>query len=267
MSVKKPMLGLCAFSLAKTTAAELIHIAGDNGFASVMLLPDDVPPPPAQIHRLLDENRVTRVVLDGVLGMLPRCRFAAENGITADHHFRAAEIYRATHFNVPHYQGDPATPPGEIVEALKPFCADAARRNIVVSLEFLPGTGIPDMPRALEIIAAVGAPNLGLTVDTWHMARTGATVADLRALPAGIIRDFQISDRAANESTESDSYGRLLPGDGDLPLREIVEAVLANAPDVAIAAEIFSRELHSLPPAEAVRRIAEALREMLKGRI
>lgn len=36
MSAKKPMLGLRAFSLAKTTAAEAIQIAGGTGFSPVM---------------------------------------------------------------------------------------------------------------------------------------------------------------------------------------------------------------------------------------
>jgi sugar phosphate isomerase/epimerase len=254
------MLGLCSGSLAKTSVASLMEIAGAHGFASVMILPDAAPPPPERIRAIRAAHGIRRVILDGVLGMLPRCRFATDHGITADHHFRAAETYGVTHFNVPHYQGDPDTPQAEIVEGLKPFCDRAGRMGIAVSLEFLPGTGIPNIPGALEIIAAVNAPNLGLTVDTWHMARTGATAADIRALPPGIIRDFHLSDRAKGETSASDSFGRLLPGDGDLPLAEIVSAALANSPDLAIAAEVFSHDLQNLTPHDAAGRIGKAVR-------
>ena len=260
----KPALGLCSGSLASTSVAELIGIAGDNGFSSIMILPDSNPPPRGEVRRLLDENRITRVVLDGVLGMLPRCRFAQEHGITAEHHFRAAEIYHVTHFNVPHYQGDPDTPISAFVAALKPFCERTAQQGIVVSLEFLPGTGIPDIPRAMDIITATAAPNLGITIDTWHMARTGATPAEIRALPKGIIRDFHISDRAADQDIESDSFGRRLPGEGDQALGEIIDAVLENAPGMAISAEIFSHDLQNQPPREAARKIAQALQRVVR---
>jgi len=260
------LLGLCYGSLAAVSSRELIRIAGAHGFKSLMLLPDTDPPSAGEMRRWLNESGIQRVVLDGVMGMLPRCRFAAEHGITAEHHFRAAELYSVNCFNVPHYQGDPTTPVAEFAHALRPFCERAARSAITVSLEFLPGTGIPTLERALEIVEVTDVPNLGITLDTWHMARTGVSVNDLRSLPPGIIKDFQLSDRAADQHSKPDSeaFGRLLPGEGAQPLIEIIRAVRKNAPELPVSAEIFSEELQAVPPAEAAQRIARALRSVIE---
>lgn len=40
-----------------------------------------------------------------------------------------------------------------------------------VSIEFVAGTGIPDLPSALDIIARVGG-GLTLLVDTMHLCRS-----------------------------------------------------------------------------------------------
>ena len=136
-----------------------------------------------------------------------------------------------------------------------------------MALEFLPGTGIPDLERTLQIVEAVGAPNLGVALDTWHWARSRASLADLRALPPGIIRDFQISDRSARQDALPDSvqWGRLLPGEGALPLAEIIRIVHTNAPQITLNAEIFSEELQARPPAEAAGDVARALRHVLEA--
>lgn len=260
-------IGLCHGSLREVGAAELVRLAGANGFSSVML-----PPVPraseAEIdgfRALLAENGVRRVVLDGAMAALPRCPFAAEMGWTVDGHFEVAERFAVDCFNVPHYGGDPATTIAELADALGPFCERAARGGQTVALEFLPGTGIPDLERTVRIVEAVGAENLGIALDTWHWARSRATLDDLRALPPGILRDFQISDRSARQDALPDSvqWGRLLPGEGVLPLAEIVRIVRANSPRLTLNAEIFSEALQARPPAEAARDVARALRRLV----
>jgi len=62
---------------------------------------------------------------------------------------------------------------------------------------------------------------------------------------------------------DSEQWGRLLPGEGALPLAEIIRAVHANAPDLTVNAEIFSEELRQREPQDAARTIAEALGRVL----
>ncbi len=260
-------LGLCYGSLCALDADALVAVAGEAGFTSVMLppFPESACGTRAEFRALLDRYGIRRVVLDGTMGMLPRCAFARVNGFTVARHLAAAERFCVDCFNVPHYEGDPRATVAEFVDALAPFCESAATLGASVALEFLPGTGIPDIERALRITEQTGAPNLGIALDTWHWARSRATLDDIRALPPGMIKDFQLSDRAADEDTRPDSiqWGRLVPGEGAAPLAEIIRAVQANAPGMSLNAEVFSQELQALAPQLAAARIAQGLRRII----
>lgn len=266
---ERPEMGLCYGSLREVSADALVVLAGTHGFRGVMLPPFPVSacPSPREFRRLLDTHGIRRVVLDGALGMLPRCPFAAEHGFTPERHLEVARFFGVDCFNVPHYRGDPATPVGEFADRLAPFCEQAAVLGATVALEFLPGTGIPDLERALRIVEATGAPNLGIALDTWHWARTHATLADIRALAPGTVKDFQISDRAANQDAlpDSEQFGRLVPGEGVMPLAELIRAVHANAPGLTANVEAFSHELQAMEPAAAAARIAAGLSRIIDG--
>jgi len=261
--------GLCYGSVRAMGAAAFVRLAGAHGFSGIMLppVPQATPAEVAGFRALLKENGIRRVVLDGVMAPLPRSSFAAEMGWSAETHFEMAERFAADCFNVPHYRGDPKTTVVEFADALGPFCERAARAGITVALEFLPGTGIPDLERALAIAEQVGAPNLGVCLDTWHFARTRGALADLRALPPGALKDFQISDRSAAQDAlpDSEQWGRLVPGDGVLPLAEIVRIVHAMAPELTLNAEVFSEGLQAMEPDHAARAIALGLSRVLDG--
>src|SRR6202012_3096586 len=135
-------------------------------------------------------------------------------------------------------------------------------------IEFIPGTGIPDLPTAAAISSAIGT-STGILVDTWHLARTGGSAAARRALPPGPVRSVQLNDRVAGEGGPADGPGgpvylamanRRLPGDGELPLAGLTGAMLANNPGVAVGIEVFSDEMRALSPYAAAARAAAALR-------
>lgn len=262
-----PPLGLCYGSLSAVDADTFVAIAGAAGFTSIMLppFPESACGTRAEFRALLERHGIRRVVLDGAMGMLPRCDFARDNGFTVARHLATAERFCVDCFNVPHYEGDPRATVAEFADALAPFCESAAALGADVALEFLPGTGIPDIERALRITEQAGAPNLGIALDTWHWARCRATLGDIRALPPGVIKDFQLSDRAADEDSRPDSiqWGRLVPGEGGAPLAEIIRAVQANAPGMSLNAEVFSQELQALAPQLAAARIAQGLRRII----
>ena len=155
-----------------------------------------------------------------------------------------------------------------MVDALGPFAERAAAAGITLALEFLPETAIPDLAAATRLREAVGAPNLGICVDTWHLARTGGGPADIRALPSGAVTEFQINDRDADTPVADATTGwqpndRKLPGEGQLPLVETILAIEANAPGLPINVEVFSETLRNLSLDEAAGRIAAAMRKVL----
>jgi sugar phosphate isomerase/epimerase len=133
------------------------------------------------------------------------------------------------------------------------LCEIAARLEINLCLEFLPIYQVRNLPMALEVLADVGHPRGKLLIDPLHVARAGASVADVAALSSDLITFAQFCDAPANlpgEPTfevllEEAIDGRSTPGAGGLPLRELLEVLPVGLP---LSLELRSRPLRERFP-------------------
>jgi sugar phosphate isomerase/epimerase len=175
---------------------------------------------------------------------------------------RAAAALGARSVNVTHYLGVP-TPFGALTDALAAVSREAAGLGLLVCVEFIPKTSIPDITTAQRLVEASGARNARVLLDTWHHARGGGTLDDVRALPAGSIGAVQLSDRVAPEDRPAGSVfaGRRLPGDGSLPLVDIVAAALSNSPELTIDVEVSNTDFAAMTTDEIVAEAARAATE------
>ncbi len=117
-----------------------------------------------------------------------------------------------------------------------------------------------------ELLDEIGAPNLGVVLDSWHWYTAGETVADLMQLsnqeiiavdlndaPIGIERDLQIDNR------------RELPmATGVIDLKGFMVALKNLDYDGPIRAEPFNKSLDALDDDEAVQQTATALKAALE---
>jgi sugar phosphate isomerase/epimerase len=258
-------LTLCWGTVAATTLDELADAAAAGGF-------DAISATPAMGLGAGRPSTPPVSYVDALLGALPGSppldviepafRRFFEPG--TDNCFRAAALTGAPVLNVAHFLGD-AAPLTAMIDAFGALCTRAAHEGLMLTLEFIPGSGIPDLATALAIVTGTGARNAGVLVDTWHLSRSGGTVADLIAAPAGTLAAIQLSDRRT--STAGGPYvpmsDRLLPGDGELPLAAIVDAIRANRADPIVSVEVFSSALAALPATEAAARAGAATRGAL----
>ena len=154
--------------------------------------------------------------------------------------------------------GAPVTPVEALAEAFGRLCERARGDGLTLSIEFVPGSGIPDIATAAAMVRGAGAG--AIVLDTLHLARSGGGPADLDPATAALIGSLQLSDRSPEQDLEpyTPMRGRKLPGDGALPLAEIVRRVRAARPDVPIGAEILSEEMDRLGPREGARQIRQA---------
>jgi len=136
---------------------------------------------------------------------------------------------------------------GQTKKRFKHLCQRVQGSDIRVALEFLAITEINTLARALEVVNEVGHPAGAVLVDTLHLFRTGAGVEELAALEQNTVSYLQLCDATATlvyqslESVLDDAlFLRNLPGQGELPLAEILQAVDANLP---LSMEIRSRAL------------------------
>ena len=160
----------------------------------------------------------------------------------------------------------PATP--ALIDRFGALCDRAAAGNVGVVLEFLPIFGLRTLDDALDVVRAAARPNGGVLVDTLHLARSGSTPDDLRALDPGLLPYLQLADAPREAPADGISgllhealHGRLLPGEGELPLLDVLRAV----PDVAVSVELRSEALRlAYPePVDRARAVLRATRAVL----
>lgn len=114
------------------------------------------------------------------------------------------------------------------------FAALAADRGMPVTVEFMPGTPVPDLAAGLKFVEASGAANAGILVDAMHFFCSGGAIETLRAAPADRIAYAQLCD--ARQASFYEGYfqdarnERLLPGEGALPLADFLAALPAYCP-------------------------------------
>jgi sugar phosphate isomerase/epimerase len=133
--------------------------------------------------------------------------------------------------------------PGRAADQCACFADLASDRGMTALLEFLPGMPAGyDLPSALAVVRKVDKPNFKLMIDTMHLFRSGGGVADVAALDRSAIGYLQLCDvpavsAYANYADEA-RYDRLSPGDGALPLRDLLKIIPR---DVIVGLEVPMR--------------------------
>jgi sugar phosphate isomerase/epimerase len=128
-----------------------------------------------------------------------------------------------------------------LCELLQPY-------GLSADLEFMPWTAVPDARTALRVVQRAGMPaNAGILVDALHFGRSRTTLDDIRAIPRALLHYAQICDAQAglHFSTEQMIHSarceRLLPGEGTIDVRGLLDALPADLP-ISVEVVNFARE-------------------------
>jgi sugar phosphate isomerase/epimerase len=123
--------------------------------------------------------------------------------------------------------------------------------GVRLALEFVPYTAVRTLAEAREVCGRVGFDRCGLLVDTWHLARSGGSAADLAAVAPHELACVQLADVAvspADDVAEESRRARLLPGEGAVDLGSVAAALAALRYDGPVGLEVLSTELAARPP-------------------
>jgi sugar phosphate isomerase/epimerase len=142
----------------------------------------------------------------------------------------------------------------------------AAARGISTNIEFVASLPIGSLKTALQAIAHVGRPEVGLVIDALHLFRSGASAADVAAIDPQLVRHVQISD-APMKATIADygyeaGFERLPPGEGELPLRELL-ASLPKGATIGLEIPMRARAEAGENPAARLRPCVETTRALM----
>jgi sugar phosphate isomerase/epimerase len=114
---------------------------------------------------------------------------------------------------------------------------------------------------AVELIELVDHEACGVFVDTWQLWETPDLLSEIPRA-AGRIYGLHVADSPAALRSNED---RFVPGEGVIPLAEIVGAVLDTGYDGWIDVELMSRELWALDYHEVLPRCARGITGVLEA--
>ena len=150
------------------------------------------------------------------------------------------------------------------------LCQRAARHGLLVHIEFLPWSKIPDLQTAWDIVREAGEPNGGVAIDSWHFFHQAngdrSNLDVLLDVPGDKVLSLQLSDAPAGvegDPSVASLHSRLLPGDGTLDLPKLLACARRVRASAPVGIEVFSDELHEMDPVEAGRRAGEAAHRLL----
>ena len=143
-------------------------------------------------------------------------------------------------------------------------------RNIRLGLEYVGTKTLRDrfhyefvhtMAETKELIAEIGAPNVGFVLDSWHWWNANERAEDILTLNAGQIVAVDLNDAPAGIPKEKQIDGqRELPlATGVIPVGPFLNALHKLGYDGPVRAEPFNKPLNELSNEDACARTSAAM--------
>jgi sugar phosphate isomerase/epimerase len=272
-------VGLCYGTVMDAGLMEMIDAAGHAGFDSVSVSPGLYQAArtsgrtDTDLRRALDEQGLEVAMIDPLISVFPA--LPPIDSVSAfmqkllsfgeEDCFAAAEALGSPLVAMAQPAGG-EVPVAQMIDIVGATATRAATRGLRIGVEFIANSrGLGTLEVARAIVDGVNLSNVGLILDSWHIFRTGVDTSELAALPRARIGALQICDAPASAKAETPGIlaDRLLPGDGAMPLEEMLAALLTGTSGVDIGVEVFSQELRTLPPRAAAERAATRVRAVL----
>src|SRR5690606_16705315 len=124
----------------------------------------------------------------------------------------------------------------------------AAKRGLRIGFEALAwGRHINDYRDAWEVVRRADHPAVGLILDTFHILARGTDLRAIRSIPRDRIFLVQVADapRLEMDYLSWSRHFRCLPGQGELPLMDFMEALQATNFDGLLSLEIFNDQFRA----------------------
>jgi sugar phosphate isomerase/epimerase len=266
-------LSLAHLTVLDTTPPELVSVAAAAGFRTVgirLTAPPSVGVPPYDILSdgpLLRET-LARLKDTGVTVLDTEfLRFEPDRPVGIPEGFlEVSARLGARHVLVMSAEPDEA----RTLERFGGLCDRAAQYELRVGLEFAVYTGVRTLADAVQLVTRSKRANASVLVDALHFSRSGGLPAHIAGVDPSLFPYAQICDASLDMPASTDSpalirearTGRLLPGEGALPLAELVAALPAGVP---LAIEAPCHATADLPAVERARRAHRALAALLGG--
>lgn len=149
-----------------------------------------------------------------------------------------------------------------VIDRLGALCDLAGPFGLALDVEFMIWRPVARLEDAVDVVTAIRKDNAFVLIDALHLIRSGGTVDAVAALDPALIGSVQLCDAPIEAPPPSGIIdearsNRLLPGEGNLPLMELLAAL---PKDVPLSAEVpLAHETDATKRAALVRQATEWL--------
>jgi sugar phosphate isomerase/epimerase len=275
--VPSPLDGaaFCARSALSCGFHERVRLAALHGYRYVSVLTNEVVALIDDGHRLEElaaflaghDMRVAEV--DAVHGWMPGAATPGEFGpmVSLERTVEIASALGARCINAVDLTAGEPLPVEVAAAAFAHLCDAAADKDLAVTIEFVPWTRIADLAAAAAIVETAARSNGGVMFDSWHHHRSGGTIDDLTPQVVQHIRALQLNDAPASEfdtRVAQREQRRLLPGEGDLPLPQMISLLAGLGCTATLGFEVTSTDLVDVPSDVIFDRLTHAVHRVLQ---
>lgn len=156
----------------------------------------------------------------------------------------------------------------QLAECLAAYAETMDRHAITCVLEAMPMWGLKTLAEVEELRRATASGNIRILFDTWHYMRGGRDDALLAQIPRGVIDHVQVADGSLHTPKGRSLFDdclnhRLPPGEGQLPLTQILSALDRAGHLNSMGPEVFSTEFDQLTADAIADRLIPAFEKTL----
>ena len=130
----------------------------------------------------------------------------------------------------------------------------AARHGVRLAVEFnSQAQQLNSLGVMREVMSRAGHPSCGLLLDTYHLGRSGAKLAEIEDVPLSEIAYVQYSDVPRAGLEPGKVLDRLPPGAGSVPFKEIFGVILAKGYSGFLSYEAPNEQAWKQPATDVAR--------------
>ena len=267
MNRPRRQISLAHLTVLDTTPPELVSVAASAGFRTVGIRLTATPSVGVPPYDILHDGPMLRETLarlaDTGVSVLDTefLRFEPEHAVGIPEGFLEVSA-RLGAKNVLVMSAEPDE--SRTLDRFCELCDRAAGYDLHVGLEFAIYTGVRTLAHAADVVARSKRSNASVLIDALHFSRSGGLPAHVVGVDPSLFRYAQICDAGPDMPGPTDTpalvrearTGRLLPGEGVLPLKELVAALPGDLP---LAIEAPCQETAALPALERAQRAYRSL--------
>lgn len=165
----------------------------------------------------------------------------------------------------------PSEEVGKIRDAIKDFrclCNLADEFGIDIAFEFFGwAKQFNNLKVAWEVVGEANCSNGGLLIDTFHFVKAGSTIEDLKKVPMEKVFLVHINDVKPLPLgiKEQSRRFRFFPGEGEAPLKEILQCFIKNGYNGFYCCEIFNENYWLENPLTILEKSKKSMEDLFRS--